>query len=111
MDKVRVSELYFYPVKSCGGTQLDRGEVTERGIKHDRHWMVTDDNDLFITQRKNPKMALVRPSLDDGQLTLSTKGNNESITVPLSDEGERAEVEIWGTGSPLRASYALHRMP
>src|SRR3712207_27073 len=33
---IRLSGLYVYPIKSCGGVALEEWDVEERGLRHDR---------------------------------------------------------------------------
>jgi len=96
MSQVSVSQLFFYPIKSCGGIELTRGFVTPKGFHLDRHWLVVDENGLFITQRQKAQLALVRPVVNDDILSISIIGNDEFVKVPISDGGETLEVEVWG---------------
>ena len=96
MENVSVLELHYYPIKSCGGIELTRGFVTPKGFHLDRHWLVVDENGLFITQRQKAQLALVRPVVNDDILSISIKGNDEFVEVPISDGGETLEVEVWG---------------
>ena len=43
--------LHIYPIKSCAGLSPERAKVTPWGLEWDRHWMVVDVNDAFVTQR------------------------------------------------------------
>ncbi|MBI2867156.1 MAG: MOSC N-terminal beta barrel domain-containing protein [Chloroflexi bacterium] len=86
--------MHYYPVKSCGGASLQEAEVGPRGIAHDREFMVVDATGLFRTQRKDPRMALVRPSLGKEALSLSAPGMRD-LTVPILREGERRRVTVW----------------
>ncbi|MFY7838874.1 MAG: MOSC N-terminal beta barrel domain-containing protein, partial [Lacibacter sp.] len=49
-----ISHLYVYPIKSLGGIELTEARLTDRGIEHDRRWMLTDENNRFLTQREFP---------------------------------------------------------
>jgi uncharacterized protein YcbX len=73
-----LSELIFYPIKSCAGIPVRQAVLTEAGLEVDglcdREWMVVDEDGQFLTQREHPRMALVTPSLDGGALTLSAPG-------------------------------------
>ena len=31
-----LSDLYLYPIKSLGGIRVERAELTDRGLRHDR---------------------------------------------------------------------------
>ena len=67
---MRLSELWVYPVKSLGGISLDTAEVEERGLRHDRRWMVVDAGGHFLTQRELPVMAQVQVALAGDRLVL-----------------------------------------
>lgn len=97
--QMQVASVHVYPVKGCAGVQVDTWPVEPRGLSHDREFMVVDANGLFITQRKRPELAVVRPSFtDDGQLALVTPGGH--VQLPLGDSGvatnTRRSVEVWG---------------
>src|SRR2546421_4667245 len=90
-----VSALYFYPIKSCGGISLQVAKISQRGIYGDRAFMVVDLAGRFITQREQPRMALIRPAIrEDGVLTV-TAPNMPDISVIANDTGKRYDVEIW----------------
>jgi len=74
---MHVRSLLFYPVKSCAGINLTTSEIGLRGIKNDRIFMLVDNEGTFLTQRKCPKMALVRTALREGILTLRSNRNTE----------------------------------
>ena len=61
---ILVSGLYVYPVKSCRGISLEAAELAERGIRHDREWMVVDADGSFMTQREWPALARVEPRFE-----------------------------------------------
>lgn len=48
--------------------------LTETGPEFDRTWMVVDAQGAFVTQRKHPRLALVRPQLTAGELVLNAPG-------------------------------------
>ena len=94
-QNIQVSELFIYPVKSFAGIQLKSSEVDSMGLKYDRRWMLVSPKGDFMTQRTIPKMALVNTTLDNGQLSLSTKGG-KSHQVPLtSTTSEKMDVVVW----------------
>jgi uncharacterized protein len=90
-----VSALYFYPIKSCGGISLEVAKISQRGIRGDRAFMVVDLTGRFMTQRKQPRMALIQPSVrEDGVLTV-TAPNMPEMSIVADDAGKRYNVEIW----------------
>jgi uncharacterized protein len=68
--RVRVVALAIYPVKSCAGVAMQQWKLGKRGFIDDRHWMVVDAAGRFVSQRENPKLALVQPSYSDDFKTL-----------------------------------------
>lgn len=57
---ILISELIVYPIKSLGGVSLQSVNITHRGFEHDRRWMLVDETNRFLTQRKFAEMALLQ---------------------------------------------------
>jgi uncharacterized protein YcbX len=92
---ITLGALFVYPVKSCRGVELARAEVTPAGVRHDREWMIVTPAGRFLTQRDNPRLALVSPELDDDSLTLTAPGT-APLVVPLDTTGQAVvDVAIW----------------
>jgi len=83
----KVTALFTYPVKSCAGISLQQARVTPRGLELDRDFMLVDDDDDFVSQRKVPELALVVPTIAQRTITLAAPGM-EAISVPLEDADE-----------------------
>lgn len=81
---IKISELYIYPVKSLGGMKLNTSQLSPFGLKHDRRWMIVDENGKFISQREVHNMATINTAIKDNKLVLSH--NNSEITVPSTNE-------------------------
>lgn len=95
MSEVRVSALYTYPIKSCAGISHERIMLGSRGPIHDREWMVVDSSGMFITQREIPRMALIKPVLDSGGMTVNAP-DMPTLRVPYSSQNhERHCVTVW----------------
>lgn len=88
--------LHIYPIKSCAGLALERARLTPWGLEHDRHWMVIDVNDAFVTQRTYPDMAKIVPSFEDGALVIRTEGM-PPLELPLKPRADasRRHVSVW----------------
>ena len=94
--KVTLSSLSIYPVKSMQGIALERATLTSQGLKHDRSWMIVDDQYQFITQRELAKLALIVPTLATEGLVL-TSHEGARITVPFAQPaGEHMTTQVWG---------------
>lgn len=93
-----VTQLYLYPVKSLAGIPLQRAQVGERGFQYDRRWMLIDEKNQFITQRKIGALALLDTAIDAEHLLIDhrTQPQLGTLKVPLQADGyERINVQIW----------------
>ena len=94
---MRLSGLFIYPVKGLKGIALERARCTDRGLEHDRRFMVVDAGGTFISQRTQPKMATVWTAIEAHSVTLSAPDMAE-IAVPLQPTGgEKARVQVWSS--------------
>lgn len=92
---MKLSGLYVYPIKSCGGIALDEAILEPRGLAFDRRWMLIDARGRFLSQRTFPALARVRVALMDDGLRV-TAPDHEALHVPMRPEGERLPVTVWG---------------
>jgi hypothetical protein len=94
LKNLKLESLWTYPVKSCKGIQSDSLEITREGPKWDRHWMIVDENGVFLTQRQIPKMALIETMMTESSLVLRIDGT--VFQVPLqAEDGPKRQVKIW----------------
>ncbi|MFW5825634.1 MAG: MOSC domain-containing protein [Marinobacter sp.] len=89
---MKIKSLYYYPVKSLAGIATEELPLDRFGPAGDRRWMIVDDEGLFMTQRKYPSLARIRPELDGEGLFLQVPGHDR-VRVGLS--GEYASVTVW----------------
>ncbi len=68
-----ISQLYIYPIKSLGGIAVNSSIITSRGLQYDRRFMLVDKDNLFITQRENPALALFRTAIEGNELIVYHK--------------------------------------
>ena len=82
-----VNQLYIYPIKSLGGIAVASALVTNRGLQYDRRYMLVDRNNIFLTQRELPAMALLRTAIEDNELLVCHKDNlADKLRLPLVPE-------------------------
>ncbi len=95
---VIVSDCFIYPLKSAKGIRVQEMELTNRGPKNDRLWMLVDDTGRFITQRDKgcEKLAHVSVLPDErGMLHVSCL-DRESISIEVSQLTSRGGlVSVW----------------
>lgn len=92
-----VASLHVYPVKGLKGVDLAQARATDRGLEHDRRWMVVNADGEFLTQRSHPKMATIWTDLGRGTLELSAPDAG-AVDVPLSPTGATTmRVRVWNS--------------
>jgi uncharacterized protein YcbX len=96
MQRVSITGLSIYPVKSCRGVDIRQAFVLPTGLAHDgvrdREWMVVDPHGRFVTQREAPDLALVQAVVRDARLELLVPGH-----APVAPgTGAECGVQVWG---------------
>ena len=100
---LQLTQINIYPVKSLDGYSPTAAIVEKRGLQHDRRWMLTDTEGVFMTQRTNGKMALLQATVEDNVLIIREKQNhNNSIEIYIdavltksNGEVNSINVQIW----------------
>ena len=90
-----ISGLYVYPIKSCAGVALQDAILTETGLEFDRAWMVVDSEGEGLTQREQPRMALIQPLLRHSEMVLRAPGML-ALHVKLDEVEAPTRVTLWG---------------
>ncbi|MGW7350460.1 MOSC domain-containing protein [Streptomyces sp. NPDC054784] len=92
-----ITGLISYPIKGCAGVTAHDVLVTPAGLAHDRSFLVTDEDGVFRSQRRSPRLALVRPEIepDGGWLTLHGPGV-DPLRIAVDTAAPRREVELFG---------------
>ncbi|KAK4136372.1 PLP-dependent transferase [Trichocladium antarcticum] len=94
-SQLHIHSISIFPIKSCARFDVPPGtdwEVKPEGLAWDREWcLVHAGTGQVLSQKRHPKMALVRPSLDleQGQLRVTYAGEvspqlPREISIPLS---------------------------
>ena len=95
-----LTHLLLYPIKSCAGIAVPSATLLASGLAaqgvHDREWMLVREDGQFLSQREFPRMALVQPRPDGGQLRVGMAGQPDLI-LPLDWDGaaQVRQVRIW----------------
>ena len=90
-----VSGLFVHPVKSCAGVALREARLMDTGLDLDRAWMVVDAEGRFVTQREQPRMALVRPQIKVLEVVLRAPGML-ALHLGINEVEQPARVQVWG---------------
>lgn len=97
-----LTHLLLYPIKSCGGIAVREATLLETGLSaqgvHDREWMLVTESGQFLSQREHPRMALIRPLPEGGNLRVSCPGMGD-LLLPLAwdalADAPLRTVQIW----------------
>lgn len=90
----RIAGLYLHPVKSCAPVAVDEARVAETGLEFDREWMVVDADACMLTQRTEPRLALVRPRFFGDELVLRAPGML-ALHLRLDAVESPTRVRVW----------------
>jgi len=93
---MRLSSIHTYPVKGCHRIDHQSAAVQPWGLAGDRRWLIADDEGRMLTQREEPGMTRVLPSIVDGSLLLRAEGRPD-LTVPALAADELTEVVVGRT--------------
>ncbi|NBC15943.1 MAG: MOSC domain-containing protein [Bacteroidetes bacterium] len=90
-----LANLFVYPVKSTRAVAVQRAEVTPRGLRGDRRWMLVDEEGRFISQRSEPRLTGIRSRWTPDGVWLQTDGM-APVFAPIPEaSAPRRTVQIW----------------
>ncbi|MFT5116766.1 MAG: hypothetical protein ACI9NY_000289 [Kiritimatiellia bacterium] len=96
---IGVKQLFVYPVKSLRGFSVNSAKLLPQGLEHDRQWMIINESNGFVTQRKFSAMVLIHTQIDNGQLILSKPSNPTLAPLIIkskhSPKGDAFDARIW----------------
>jgi uncharacterized protein YcbX len=91
---IKLTGIFIYPVKSARGIALPEARLSDRGIQHDRRFLIVDETGRFRTQREDPSMARLHTAIVGDLLVLTFDGR--SLEVPLSPgAGDTRRVRVF----------------
>jgi hypothetical protein len=90
----QITALNIYPVKSCRGIALGSARITSMGFEHDREWLIVRPDGQFMTQREEPRLALIETSLNGEGLQLRNS-HGDALQVSLDEAGAEVDVACW----------------
>lgn len=96
MPMVVIRELNIYPLKSGRRIPKVEARLAATGFEWDRHWMAASPDGVFMSQRTQPRLALVESEIGTDSLTLSAPGQ-APLRMPLNAEGLTQPASVWKT--------------
>ncbi|EAT36178.1 AAEL011729-PA [Aedes aegypti] len=98
-DQPRLKMICLFPIKSCGAFKVTtRWPLSRRGLKHDREFVIVDENGVALTQKKLTEMCLIRPqiNLKTNEMTLSHPSMDDFV-LDLDLLGESQRIKLCQT--------------
>jgi uncharacterized protein YcbX len=90
---MRLAEIHVYPLKGARGIALPHADVCASGLRHDRRFMLVDEEGQFLTQREHARLALITTAIHEDSLQL---GIGDTLTeIELAPKGRRTRVRVW----------------
>jgi molybdenum cofactor sulfurtransferase len=89
-----VESLSVFPIKSCGAFKIPEGkrwEIKREGLAWDREWcLIHQGTGAALNQKRYPRMALIRPSvdLDRGVLRITCGIMTDQVSLEISLDWE-----------------------
>lgn len=95
---MQISNIYIYPIKSLAGISLSSCEVSDRGLLHDRRWMLVRPDGEFLTQRSVPIMAQLHVALlPEGLAVWHLHDPEQPFIIPYAPQTtEYISTSVWG---------------
>jgi molybdenum cofactor sulfurtransferase len=114
-----LSEMYLYPIKSCGAFAVREWPLGAAGLLYDREWALLDAEGRVLSLRREPRLALVRPEIDRaaGLLRLRAPAMPElgeaclvldAAAAAAQDDYVVVESEVFGLEPDLRRYREAH---
>jgi uncharacterized protein YcbX len=93
---LRLASLHRYPIKSVGGMAADVCTLSDRGLQHDRRWMLVDAEGRFVSQRELPVLAQLHTTvLLDGFRVHDTRDGSH-LDLPWTLEASSTRMcSVW----------------
>jgi uncharacterized protein YcbX len=95
MSEVLLSGLSIYPLKSACGISLKTSVVDRFGLAQDRRWMLVDEQGDFLSQRRLPRLCLIRAELNVDGISLAA-ANMPALVLRTQDLSQTCRVSVWG---------------
>jgi uncharacterized protein YcbX len=97
--KMKVSQLFIYPIKSCRGLPVSEAAVSNTGFRYDRLYMLVErkkaENGKIkhdrISMREFPRMGLISTEIRhdetderNSKLVVAIEGRKKPLLLPLT---------------------------
>ncbi len=93
---MKITRLFIYPIKSISGISLQKSQVTDRGLAYDRRWVLVDEANYHVTQRKHPDLVHLKQAVLQNGIQVRNEKTGEDILIPFIPNSNRKEkIKVW----------------
>jgi len=93
---LELASIHVYPIKSLGGFAVAEARLTDRGLQHDRRWMLVDEAGNFMTQREVGTMACLHTSAATEGFRVTDILTGATLDLPWSlSAGTERMCSVW----------------
>ena len=103
-DVAEVDSILVYPIKSCRGVSLDRADISRKGFKYDRRWLiVAREAPKMLSLREEPRLTLIVPSFEGDmmRLHLSEHATSKLPDISIQLDPSEATTSAWQLLPPI----------
>ena len=91
-----LNNITIYPIKSLAGISVNHWKINQNGLLYDRQWMLVDEDNQFLSQRRLARMALIKTQLIDNKLYLTAEAMPKiSLELNPPENPQSILVNIW----------------
>lgn len=91
---IKLSQLAIYPIKSTSQISLQQARLSPFGLEMDRRWMLINEHGYMLTQRKHPRMCLIKSSLENNRLIINAP-DMPTLSLDISNTSSRVKASVW----------------
>lgn len=88
MNKLTVTNLFIYPIKSTFRIPLKESDVEYEGLKHDRNFAIINNSNKIITAREQKNLFKIKTEIENNTLIFSADQQEKYKFSLLKKENE-----------------------
>ncbi|XP_065573606.1 molybdenum cofactor sulfurase-like isoform X4 [Artemia franciscana] len=92
---IKLEKIRLYPVKSCSYQEVKSWPIEATGLSYDRQWMIIGSTGASITQKREPRLCLITPTvnIEKKTLTLNYPGV-KPVTIIFGLKSNQIEAKV-----------------
>ena len=91
--KMQLKSIIFYPIKSCGGIEVEEWFLNERGLLFDREWILVDNLNQTLNGKLFPSLCLFKPQINLSTQTLRIHFRPPNQNIHLENDKNTKNID------------------